>query len=77
LKQPLLLVISEANMKTADLRKKTTEELGTELLELRRAQFSLRMQLATQQLNKVDQIAKIKRDIARVKTVLGEKVKQA
>ncbi|MEY3838652.1 MAG: ribosomal subunit protein, partial [Pseudomonadota bacterium] len=53
-------------MKTADLRKKTTEELGTELLELRRAQFSLRMQLATQQLNKVDQIAKIKRDIARV-----------
>jgi len=59
-------------MKTADLRKKTTEELGTELLELRRAQFSLRMQLATQQLNK-----EIKRDIARVKTVLGEKVKQA
>jgi large subunit ribosomal protein L29 len=64
-------------MKTADLRKKTTEELGNELLELRRAQFSLKMQLATQQLNKVDQIAKIKRDIARVKTVLGEKVKQA
>ncbi len=64
-------------MKTADLRKKTTEELGTELLELRRAQFSLKMQLATQQLNKVDQIDKIKRDIARVKTVLGEKVKQA
>ena len=67
----------KANMKTADLRKKTTEELGSELLELRRAQFSLKMQLATQQLNKVDQIAKIKRDIARVKTVLGEKVKQA
>jgi large subunit ribosomal protein L29 len=67
----------KANMKTADLRKKTTEALGTELLELRRAQFSLKMQLATQQLNKVDQIAKIKRDIARVKTVLGEKVKQA
>ena len=67
----------KATMKTADLRKKTTEELGTELLELRRAQFSLKMQLATQQLNKVDQIAKIKRDIARVKTVLGEKVKQA
>ncbi len=64
-------------MKTVELRKKTTEELGTELLELRRTQFSLKMQLATQQLNKVDQIAKIKRDIARVKTVLGEKVKQA
>jgi large subunit ribosomal protein L29 len=67
----------KANMKTADLRKKTTEELGTELLELRRAQFSLKMQLATQKLNKFDKIAKIKRDIARVKTVLGEKVKQA
>jgi large subunit ribosomal protein L29 len=67
----------KANMKTSDLRKKTTEELGTELLEFRRAQFSLKMQLATTQLNKVDQIAKIKRDIARVKTVLGEKVTQA
>jgi len=56
-------------MKTADLRKKTTEELGTELLELRRAQFSLKMKLATQQLNKVHQSSIIKRDIARVKTV--------
>ncbi len=64
-------------MKTADLRKKTTEELGAELLDLRRAQFSLKMQLATQQLNKVDQIAKIKRDITRFKTVFGEKFKQA
>jgi large subunit ribosomal protein L29 len=64
-------------MKTVDLRKKTTEELSTELLDLRRAQTSLKMQVATQQLNQVDQIAKIKRDIARVKTVLGERVKQA
>jgi large subunit ribosomal protein L29 len=42
---------------------------------LRRAQFSLRMQSATQQLNKPDQIQKTRRDIARVKTVLAEKAK--
>ena len=64
-------------MKASELRSKTVEELGGELIELRRAQFSLRMQLATQQLNKVDQMGKIRRDIARVRTVLAEKAKQA
>jgi large subunit ribosomal protein L29 len=47
------------------------------LVELRRAQFSLRMQLATQQLNKVDQLGKVRKDIARVNSVLAEKAKQA
>jgi len=51
--------------------------LNAELIELRRAQFSLRMQLATQQLNKVDQLGKVRKDVARVKTVLAEKAKQA
>jgi len=64
-------------MKAADLRSKSVEELNNELIELRRAQFSQRMQLATQQLNKVDQIGKVRRDIARVRTVLAEKAKQA
>lgn len=64
-------------MKASELRSKSVEELGGELIELRRAQFSLRMQLATQQLNKVDQMGKIRRDIARVRTVLAEKAKQA
>ena len=64
-------------MKASELRSKTVEELGGELIELRRAQFSLRMQLATQQLNKIDQLGKIRRDIARVRTVLAEKAKQA
>lgn len=64
-------------MKASELRNKSVEELGNELIELRRAQFSLRMQLATQQLNKVDQVGKVRRDIARVRTVLAEKVKQA
>ncbi len=64
-------------MKASELRNKSVDELGSELVELRRAQFSLRMQLATQQLNKVDQVGKVRRDIARVRTVLAEKVKQA
>ena len=64
-------------MKASELRNKTVDELGNELIELRRAQFSLRMQLATQQLNKVDQVGKVRRDIARVRTVLAEKAKQA
>ncbi|HSH73807.1 MAG TPA: 50S ribosomal protein L29 [Methylophilaceae bacterium] len=64
-------------MKATELRNKTVDELNSELIELRRAQFSMRMQLATQQLNKVDQVGKVRRDIARVKTVLAEKAKQA
>jgi large subunit ribosomal protein L29 len=64
-------------MKATELRSKTVEELGNELIELRRAQFSMRMQLATQQFNKVDQVSKVRRDIARVRTVLAEKAKQA
>ena len=63
-------------MKATDLRAKSVEELNAELIELRRAQFSLRMQLATQQLNKVDQVKKTRRDIARVRTVLAEKSKE-
>jgi large subunit ribosomal protein L29 len=63
-------------MKAADLRVKNVEELNAELIELRRAQFSLRMQLATQQLSKVDQLSKVRKDVARVKLVLAEKAKQ-
>jgi len=62
-------------MKASELRNKKPEELNAELIELRRAQFSLRMQAATQQLNKSDQIKKTRRDIARVKTVIAEKAK--
>jgi large subunit ribosomal protein L29 len=63
-------------MNATDLRAKTAEELNAELIELRRAQFSLRMQLATQQLNKTDQLGKVRKDIARVKMVMAEKAKQ-
>ena len=64
-------------MKAVEYRAKSVDELNNELIELRRAQFSLRMQLATQQLSKVDQVGKVRRDIARVRTVLAEKAKQA
>ena len=60
-------------MKAVDLRTKSIEDLNNELVELRRAQFSMRMQVATQQLTKVDQISKTRRDIARVKTILSQK----
>ena len=63
-------------MKATDLRAKSVDELNAELIELRRAQFSLRMQVATQQLSKVDQLGKVRKDVARVKTVLAEKAKQ-
>ena len=60
-------------MKASDLRAKSADELNQELLELLKAQFSLRMQLATQQLGNTSQIGKVRRDIARVRTLLREK----
>ncbi len=60
-------------MKAAELRAKSAEELQKELEGLLRAQFGLRMQLATQQLSNTSQLKKVKRDIARVRTVMREK----
>ena len=60
-------------MKATDLRAKSADELNNELLELLKAQFSLRMQHATQQLGNTSQIGKVRRDIARVRTILREK----
>ena len=62
-------------MKPVELRAKSVEELQKELLELRKAQFGLRMQLATQALTKNSEIQRVKREIARVHTVLNEKAK--
>jgi large subunit ribosomal protein L29 len=62
-------------MKASELRGKTVDELEKELLELRRAQFGLRMQLATQSLTKNSEIERVRRDIARVHTLLNEKSK--
>ena len=59
--------------KNDDLRAKSAEELNKELLELRRAQFGLRMQLATQSLAKNSEIERVRRQIARVHTLIKEK----
>ena len=63
-------------MKASELRAKSVDELNKELLELLKAQFSLRMQKATQQLSNLSQIGKVRRDIARVRTLLREKAAQ-
>jgi large subunit ribosomal protein L29 len=60
-------------MKASELRQKNDAELAKELLDLRKAQFSLRMQLATQQLNNTSQLGKVRKDVARVKTIQREK----
>ena len=60
-------------MKASEHRAKNGDELRKELSELLKAQFGLRMQHATQQLSNTSQINKLRRDIARVRTVLREK----
>jgi large subunit ribosomal protein L29 len=60
-------------MKANELRAKNGDELQKELHELLKAQFGLRMQHATQQLANTSQIKKVRRDIARARTVIREK----
>ncbi|WP_158898479.1 50S ribosomal protein L29 [Burkholderia sp. L27(2015)] len=63
-------------MKASELRDKDQAALNQELSELLKAQFGLRMQLATQQLSNTSQLQKVRRDIARVRTVLTQKASQ-
>jgi len=63
--------------KIADVRGKTADELKTLLLDLRKEQFNLRFQRATGQLEAVGRIRAVRRDIARVKTVLGQQARQS
>ena len=60
-------------MIASELRTKSVDELNKELLDLLKAQFGLRMQLATQQLSNTSQMSKVRRDIARVRTLIREK----
>ena len=64
-------------MKAAELRQKDVAGLQTEVKELQKAHFGLRMQKATQQLTNHSQLGKTRRDIARAKTVLAQKKKEA
>jgi large subunit ribosomal protein L29 len=60
-----------------ELRGKSPDELNTELTALLKEQFGLRMQKATQQLSNTSKVVRVRRDIARVRTLLNEKAGQA
>lgn len=60
-------------MKANELKEKSIEQLNADLVDLLKAQFGLRMQHATGQLGKTSELKKVRRDIARIKTVLAEK----
>lgn len=63
-------------MKASELLQKDQAALNKELSDLLKAQFGLRMQLATKQLTNTSQLKKVRRDIARVRTVLTQKANQ-
>ncbi|AGF50148.1 large subunit ribosomal protein L29 [Candidatus Kinetoplastibacterium blastocrithidii TCC012E] len=61
-------------MKASELRLKNKTDLNVELESLLKAQFRLRMQVATKQLANTSQICKVRRDIARIRTILTEEI---
>lgn len=63
--------------KVADIRGKTPDERGTMLLDLRKEQFNLRFQRATGQTEGVGRVRQVRRDIARVKTIMAEHARSA
>jgi len=60
-------------MNASELKEKSAEDLQQELLSLTKSHFGMRMQIATQQMTNTSELRKVRRDIARVKTVLKEK----
>lgn len=61
-------------MQANDLRKKSVEDLKTELSNLQREQFNLRFQLKSGSLQQTDNVRKVRRDIARINTIISEKL---
>jgi len=64
-------------MNTKEMRAKSPEDLNKELLQLRKAQFSMRMKVATQQMTKTTELGRVKREVAQIKTILTEKARAA
>ena len=64
-----------AATKIGDIRAKSADELSTMLLDLRKEQFNLRFQRATGQLEALSRVKQVRRDIARVKTIIGERAR--
>jgi large subunit ribosomal protein L29 len=63
--------------KPADLRTKTADELNEQLLTLKKEQFNLRFRRASGQLENTARVGQVRRDIARIKTILGERVRSS
>ena len=63
--------------KIVDIRAKTADELQTQLLDLRKEQFNLRFQRATGQLEATGRIRVVRRDIAKIKTIMAERKRAA
>ena len=64
-------------MKSADIRAKSDDELKDQLVDLRKEAFNLRFQAASGQLENTARVLQVRRDIARIKTILGERVSVA
>ena len=60
-------------MKAADLRVMTVDQLGDELMKLKKERFNLRFQRATGQLENTGRVREVRRDIARIKTIAAQK----
>ncbi|PWC43805.1 50S ribosomal protein L29 [Azospirillum sp. TSO22-1] len=64
-------------MKAQDIRTKSVDELNDQLLQLKKEQFNLRFQKASGQLENTARVRTVRRDIARIKTILGERANAA
>ncbi|NYZ13995.1 50S ribosomal protein L29 [Azospirillum sp. RWY-5-1] len=64
-------------MKAEDVRAKSDDELNDQLLQLKKEQFNLRFQRASGQLENTARVRTVRRDIARIKTILGERVRSS
>jgi large subunit ribosomal protein L29 len=62
-------------MKVSDIRPKTADELQSQLADLRKEQFNLRFQRASGQLENTARVRQVRRDIARIETILGERTR--
>lgn len=65
--------MAKNTVKAADIRLKTDKELETRLLELRKEQFNLRFQRATGQLSNTARVNSVRKEIARIETIVGER----
>ena len=76
-KAPKATAATGGKKKFEDLRTKTDDQLSEQLVELKREQFNLRFQSATNQLERPARIKEVRREIARIKTLQGERSKSA